>query len=207
MVNCITTEENSSGSSQPIQVASVKKQFQKGILFSITAASIISFFSVEILFFYFRGGGISRYPENLAVSLLVLTICFCIQHKFVSAESAVLTLLTSTITLVFVIDWFLSDSAHPAVFGAFVLVGGQIPNLYNDLLLVGFMGGIGWFVLVAGVYALAERARKATLRQTFQPFRAKGSRVVGFFDKHPWAAAVLMSIFTLVVGIIIGTNR
>lgn len=162
--------------------------------------------SLEIVLYYYISEGISTFPENLIIPLLVFTVCLAALDRFMSDPVAVLTYLVSTIGTVFMVDWFFSSSPNPSILSKFFTVPTGISSVIMDMAVIGLVGGLGWFLLVELVHDGASSLFKER-KMSMSALRARSANIVVFFDHHPWIATFVIGVITLAVGYLIGTRR
>ena len=181
----------------------------KKALKTIAVSSIFSFFISEVLFLYFLKVGISKFPENLIVCLAVLSIVLGLQARFFTSEIRLVTLFTSAVTLTFIVNYLFGSSTNPSIFYEYIF---QITPSAEDAIFIdygvfGFIAPPLWLIFLDFMYNLLIKARKISMRQAYLTLHTKVSRVVDFFDKHPWFVTGLISLIALLVGILIGTGK
>jgi len=151
---------------------------------------------------------ISTFPENLIICLLVLSIAFYLESIFFPIEITILTFYTSLMTLIFIVNYLLGTSTDPSIITNYIFleeIERGPPTIFLDYTLVGLGLGSVWLIFLILIRDFFKRARKMSIRQVFGEFRINLSRVVGFFDAHPWFVTILIGTITLLVGILIGT--
>lgn len=195
---------NSKKSTSKSYDATSEKITLKSILKTVAMSSVYSFFISEIVFLYFLLNGISKFPENLIVCLVVLSIGVGFADIFSSDSVVLLTLCTSAITLVFIFNYLFGSSPNPSIVGT-------ADGIFIDFIAFGLLGPIVWFVFLETVskttYDILRKTKKISLRQAYSSFSKNIASIVNFFDKHPWIITVLASLFTLLLGILIGALR
>lgn len=178
----------------------------KRILEIVAMSSIFSFFISEMLFLYFLNGGISRFPENIVVCMFVLTVGLGLIRRFLSGTTAILTFYTSSLTLIFILNWFFGSSTDPSIIANFIhLERDKDTRMLFDFLIIGLAGNTLWLIFSLSLYDFIGKVREMSIRNVFLSFRANITRIIKFFDLHPWLATILIGIITLLVGIVIGT--
>lgn len=178
------------------------------ILRIIGVSSVFSFLISEVLFLYFLFCGVSGFPRNIVVIILLLSIGYTLIGKFYSGSVGSLTYYTSILTLIFMVNWFFQSSTDPSILAVFFNVerGGD-QRILLDYLVIGLVGGTIWLGLLASFLGFLGTVRKMSIRDGFLLLRTSVSRIVEFFDAHPWLAPVLLSVATLLVGFLIGIQK
>jgi hypothetical protein len=173
--------------------------------FTTIGTSVLFAFALsESLFFYLLARGL-RYPESIIVLMLVLSATFIITAKCFSIEIAILTFYVSIITVIFIVDWFFGSSANPSIIHDYF--GVTYPSgldIGSDFLLIGLLGGGIWMAFLSGAQNAINQLRKMPIKDIRFPLRSQISKLTEFFDKHPWFITLLMSVITLIIGLIIG---
>jgi len=177
----------------------------KRILKTIAVSSLFSFLISEVLFLYFLRAGISKFPENLIVCLGVLSIFFGLETLLFSDEILMLTSLTSGVAIVFIVNCLFGSSPNPSILADYLNLEGG--DLFLDSISIGLAGPLSWLLFLRGIYGFLSKARKLSIRQAYLSLSANASRIVTFFDKHPWVATVLIGFISLLVGVLIGMLR
>jgi hypothetical protein len=176
------------------------------ILKVISAGTLFSFLTSEIIFLYLSGGGISRFPENLVICISVLTVAFVLESFFFPDEIAILALYSSLFSVIFMVDYLFGSSTDPSILAGFFNLTRSAAGdaAFFDFIALGLVGGSLWIASIAILSDFANKARKLSIRQAFSALREDLTRIVILFDKHPWIAPVLIGLASLIVGILIG---
>jgi len=162
----------------------------------------------EIIFFYFLDQGTLRFPENMLVPVIVLSVGFVLIARYASLVTAILTFYTSALAIILIIDWFHGNSADPSILRDYLGItfsdGQQGQGIANDFIIIGLAGGSVWMIFLSAFQSTVHKMRNMSIKDIRFPLRSSISKLTKFFDKHPWLATILMSVITLLIGLVIG---
>jgi hypothetical protein len=191
---------NSEQSGEDSKTSVLRKAF--GIVeTSVCLALVLS----ELFFLLLVNQEALKYPENVFVTVFILSLGFGLISRYLSWEKAVLTFYASTIAVIFVVDWIFGSSADPSIIRDYF--GLSIPSgegVFYDFLGIGLVGGGLWMMLLTASKGAIDKLRRRPIKGVRLSLQSSISRLIGFFDTHPWLATILMGVITLVIGIIIG---
>jgi len=180
------------------------------LLEMLIEVSIFSFIISEAVFFYLLRGGISRFPENVVVGLIVLSIGLGLISIFAHEAVVFLTSATSVLTIIAIVNFLLGSSTDPHFL--------PISNTLQGDFLFGLIGALGWVALLTSASNFL-RKRKISKSQAYVLLSlVEGSvlfyfayvyseLVIIFFDQHPWFATLLVGVSSSVAAYIIGRGR
>jgi len=177
---------------------------RKGLT-TVGMSATLAFVLSELIFFYFLDRGFLRYPENVLVPMFVLSVAFILIMRYLSFETAIMTYYASIIAVIFIVDLYFGSSVNASILRDYLSIPASGGRGYeNDILILGFGGGTFWMGLILASQSAIEKLRKMPIKDARLPLRSGISKLTEFFDRHPWLVTVIMSVITLLIGLIIG---
>ena len=180
------------------------------VLKTIVGVTFLSFLISESVYLLLLYAGPLNFLGTLVCCLVPVIAGTAIVDKFFSDEVTALTLFSSALGSLAVVDFLLGSLPSPALFS---FTGGVIPDALVMVVVASTAYGIARFLYslvatrkISGKYfALTVVALFAlgavVLIYVYQSF------IMEFFDHHPWLATILAVIVSSVVSFIVATRK
>jgi hypothetical protein len=180
------------------------------VLKTIVGVAFLSFLISESVYLLLLYAGPLNFPGSLIYCLVPVIAGTAIVDKFFSDEVTALTLLSSALGSIAVVDFLFGSSPSPTLFSftgsvmgdALVMAIGAltaygIARFLYSLVATRKISGKYFALTVVALSALGA----VVLIYVYQSF------VMEFFDQHPWLATILAVIVSSVVSFILATRK